>query len=131
MRGGVVAFTDLEERIVHSRKVARQNQRSYARAVRLESDGDDIAHQTGVLAQIFRQAVLRTLHGEGGAVRLLRQVIRLILGLAHALDAFFYFTHAGEILVQLGFVAGADFAAERYRAIFHAIENADIAQTTA
>ena len=32
----------------------------------------------------------------------------LILGLAHALDALFHFAHAGQILVQLGFVGGAD-----------------------
>src|SRR6185312_16562390 len=70
--------------------------------------------------------VLWPFHREGRAVLLLCELVGLILDLARAFDALFHFAHAGEVLIQLRLVLGADFAAERLSAIFHAVENADV-----
>ena len=41
----------------------RDDERGHPCLVGLEGNGDDIAHQAGVIAQVFRQPVGRTLHG--------------------------------------------------------------------
>ena len=122
---------DFQKWIIHGRKIAGNNQRSHAGAVRLEGDGDQVAHQARVVAQIFRQAVLWAVHRKGRAVALLGELVRLVFGFAHALHALLYFADAGQIFVQFGFVIRAHLAAERLGAILHPVENAHVAQTAA
>ena len=63
-----MAVLHVDEGIDVRREVARQNQARHARAVGLEGDGDDVAHQAGVLAQIFGQAIGGAVHAGGGAI---------------------------------------------------------------
>ena len=66
-----------------------------------------------------------------GLVLLLGQILRLVLVLPHAIDALLHFAHAGQILVQLGFVVRADRPAEAFGVILHAIENAHVSKAAA
>ena len=112
VRGGVVAVFYVEERVVHGRKIARNDERCNTRFVGLKSDGDDVAHQPRMIAQIFGQAIGGPVHGGGDGVFGFCRVFGVVFAFAHALDALFYFAHAGQIFIQLAFVGGADLPSE-------------------
>src|SRR5207249_3146829 len=59
------------------------------------------------------------------------EILRLTHVLPHAIYALLHFAHAGEIFVQLRLVAGGDLTLETGRVIHHAVEHANIAQTSA
>ncbi len=55
-------LADVEERVEEPRDVAAEQERGDARLVGLEAEGDDVAHQPHVLADVFGQAVVGPLH---------------------------------------------------------------------
>ena len=65
VRGGVVGRADVEERVEQAGEVAAEQQRGDARLVGLERQGDDVAHQPHVLADVFGQAVVGPRHRDG------------------------------------------------------------------
>src|SRR5204862_6437956 len=79
----------------------------------------------------FGQAVGGTIHRKDRPAGIFGARVGFVLVDAHALDALLNFAHAGEILIELGFVGVAYFAAQRVGARFHAIENALVAQAAA
>ena len=105
----------VEERIIKRGKIARENQRGDAGFVGLERQRDDVAHQPGVLAQIFGQAVVRPLHREQRLPLSFGAVFGLVLVDAHPFDVLLDVAHAGQIFIQLGLVGGADLAAQLLR----------------
>ena len=85
---------------------------------------DDVAHQPHVLAKVFGQAVVRPLHREQRPAASARSSA-LSLSARMPLDAALDLAHAGQILVELGLVGGADLAAQRLGVVLHAVEDAD------
>src|ERR1700744_1585383 len=106
----------------------RDDQRGDARLVGLERYRDDVAHQAGVIAQVFRQSVGRPFHGGGDSVFGFRCVVGIAHVFAHALYALFHFAHTGQIFIELAFVGGAYALGKILGAIFYAVENADVLQ---
>ena len=56
-----------------------------------------------------------------------RCVVGVVLAFAHALYALFYFTHTGQVFIELAFV-GRLILGQILGAVFHAVENADVVQ---
>src|ERR1700677_2810146 len=106
----------------------RDDERGDARLVGLERDRNDVAHQAGVIAQVFRKSVGRPLHGGGDGVFGFRCAVGVGLVFAHALYALFHFAHAGQVFIQLAFVGPTDAFGQILGAIFYAVENADVLQ---
>ena len=131
MRRAVVPVTYVEEWVVQRRQIAGEQQRGDPSLVGLEREGDDVAHQPRVIAEIFGQPVLRAFHAEDRGAHGLRPVVRPVLHLSHAFDPAFEFPHAGQILIQPGSVGRADRPAQTLRAIRDAVENAPIPQAAA
>jgi hypothetical protein len=73
----VMLLAHAKEGIVERGQVPGQEQGGDARLVGLKPEGYDVAHQANVIADIFRQAVVRTLHRKQWAPR----VARLLRGL--------------------------------------------------
>ncbi len=115
VRGRMVRRADVEERIEQSREVAAKQQRGDPRLVGLERQGDDVAHQPHVLADIFGQAVVGPGHRDGGAPAVLGPVVGPVLHRAGAFDPLLHLADAGEILVQLGPIGVADLTARARR----------------
>ena len=67
VRGRVVRRADVEERVEEPRDIAAEQERGDPRLVGLEAEGDDVAHQPHVLADVFGQAVVGSLHRDGQA----------------------------------------------------------------
>ena len=84
-----------------------------------------------MVAQVFRQTVGRTVHGHKRGVLRLGRVLCIRLAFACSLYSLLHFAYAGEIFIQLAFVAGADFACKVLRTFLHAVENTDIQQAAA
>ena len=84
-----------------------------------------------MLAEIFRQTVRGTFHGQRRTVLQPRQVFRFLLAHAHALDARFDFADARQVLIELLPVSGTDLAAQRQRVVADAIEDAQVAKAPA
>ncbi len=131
VRGAVMALLHIEEGVDHRRKVAGGDQRGDLGLVGLEGDGDDVAHQFGVLAQIFRQAAGRAVHHHRLHVLGLGGVVGIGLGGAHQLDTLLHITDGGEELIHLVAVGGADLAGEILGAVLDAVEHAEIEQAAA
>src|SRR5204862_5567090 len=89
----------------------------------LETEGDDVAHQSHVLANVFGQAIVRARHGDHGLAAVACIHGGFVFGGAHAFDARFDFAHAGEVFVELGFVAAAHAPAQARRFIADPIKN--------
>src|SRR5206468_4208904 len=87
--------------------------------------------QPRVLAQVFRQAVFRTVHRKDGRALLSRRLVGLVLVLAHAFDAALHLADAGQILIELGLIGSADLAAETLGAVLYPVQHALIAQAAA
>src|SRR5580704_2993849 len=106
----------------------RDDQRGYARLVGLEGDGNDVAHQAGVIAQVFRQSVGRPFHGGCDGVFGFGCVLGVALVFAHALYALFYFAHAGQVFIELALVGGTYAPGKILGAGFYSIQNANVLQ---
>src|ERR1700722_2590251 len=99
-----------------------------ARLVGLERDRNDVAHQAGVIAQIFGKPVGRPFHRGGNGVFGFRCAVGVGLVFAHALYALLHFAHAGQVFVKLAFVGTADALGKILGTVFDAVENADVLQ---
>jgi hypothetical protein len=53
VRRGMMPIGDIQERVVQRPEIAREKKRRNPRLVGLERDGDDVAHQAGMLAKVF------------------------------------------------------------------------------
>ena len=92
-------------------------QRRDPRAVGLERQGDDVAHQPGVLAEVLRLARRRPLarrHRRGVLLRHLVEPLHALLRLAHR----------RQVLVELLLVGAAHLAAQVVRLLEHVVEDA-------
>src|ERR1700722_3047907 len=107
----------------------RDDERGDTRLVGLEGDRNDVAHQTGVIAQVFREAVGGSFHGGGDGVFGFRGAVGVGLVFAHALYTLFHFAHAGQVFIELAFVGPTDALGKILGAVFDTVENADVLQT--
>src|SRR3984957_1991195 len=106
----------------------RNDERGDARLVGLERDRNNVAHQAGVVAQVFRKPVGRPFHGGGDGVFGFGGAVGFVLVFAHALYALFHFAHAGQIFIELALVGPTDALGEILGAVFDSIQNADVLQ---
>src|SRR3984957_15550266 len=106
----------------------RDDERGDTRLVGLEGDRNDVAHQTGVIAQVFREAVGGSFHGGSDGVFGFRCAVGVGLVFAHALYALFHFAHAGQVFIELAFVGSTDALGQILGAVFDSIQNADVLQ---
>src|SRR5580698_5224361 len=106
----------------------RDDERGDARLVGLEGDRNNVAHQAGVIAQVFGESVGGAFHGGGDGVFGFGCVVGIAHVFAHALYALFYFAHTGEVFIELAFVGATDALGKILGAVFYAVENAEVLQ---
>ena len=124
VRGRMMSRSHVEERIKQTGKVAAQEQGGDTGLIGLESQGDDVAHEPHVLADVFRQAVVRTRHCQGRAPAVLGAVVGLVFLDSRAADPLLDFPHACEILVELRLIGPADLAAQLAGMLLDPVEDA-------
>jgi hypothetical protein len=100
VRGRMVSVADVEERIEQPGNVAAKQKSGDPRFVRLKSESDDVTHQSHVIADVFRQSVVRPGHFHDGLAAILCSIKCLVLIRSQSLDPFLDFANAGEILVE-------------------------------
>jgi len=104
----MVGAPHVQKRIEQTRQVAAEDQRGHPGLVRLKGQGDDVAHQPHVIADILRKSVVRALEGEERPAAILGPLLGHGLILAQAVHSFLNPADAGEILVQAAAVVRAD-----------------------
>lgn len=124
VRGRVMGRADVEERVKQAREVSAEQEGGDPRLVGLERQGDDVAHQPHVLADVFGQAVVGARHRQRGTSLIARPSVGAVLHLAGPLDPLFDLADAGQILVELRAVGPADLAVQVIRVSLHAIKDA-------
>ena len=131
VRGGVVRRPDVEERVEEAGDVAAEQERGEAGLVGLEAEGDDVAHQPHVLADVLGQAVVGPGHRDRGPAPVLAALVGRLLRGPHRHDATLDLADAREVLVELGPVAGADLPAQARGLLPDAVEDALVAPVAA
>ena len=99
--------------------------------VGLEPEGDDVAHQPHVLADVLGQAVVGPGHRGDGPAAVPARARRPSLRGPHRLGALLDLADARQVLVELGPVAGADLAAQARGLLADAVEDALVAPAPA
>ena len=115
---------DVEERIEQPRQIAAHEQRGHARLVGLEGQGDDVAHQPHVFADVFGQAVVGPGHGDHGPIAALGVVAGPVHVGPRPLHAPLHLADAGEVFIQLGPVGAADLPLQRRGLVADPVEDA-------
>src|ERR1700679_709937 len=100
----------------------RDDKRGDARLVGLEGYRNDVAHQAGVIAQVFRESGGWAFHGGGYGVFGFRCVVGIVLAFAHLLYALFHLAHAGQVFVELALVSPTYALGKILGAVFYAVE---------
>ena len=132
MRRGVVPFLHFEERIIHRRKIARDHQRRHARLVGLKRDGDDVAHQARVIAQIFGQSVGRAgpswpRRCSSPSPRRPRVSLVLRIPSTRFSTSRTLVRYSSSLVLSLELI----FVVRVFGAVLHAVENAEVQQAAA
>src|SRR5688500_8890235 len=90
-----------------------------------------MSHIRRVVAEVFWQAVGGALHREERLALVAGAVLGLTLVHPHPFDPLLHVADAGQVLVELGLVAGADLSAELRGAVLDAVEDTQVAEAAA
>ena len=123
VRGAVVRLAHAEKGIEQTGEVAAEQEGRDAGLVGLKREGDDVAHEAHVFADVFGQAVIGAVHGDHRPAASPGVVGGFLLNAAHAVHALFHLAHAVEIFVELGMVGGADLSVEASGVLLDAVED--------
>jgi hypothetical protein len=86
---------------------------------------------TSTAAEILRHSAGRPFHGEDSPILPFRRVRGFLPTLSHGLDARLHFAHAAQVFIQPQAVARADLPCQRFRAVLHAIQDAQVSEAAA
>jgi hypothetical protein len=86
---------------------------------------------TSTVAEILRHSVGRRSMEKTGRFCPFARVLGFLQTLSHGLDMRLDFAHAAQVIIQPQAVARADLPCQRFRAVLHAIQDAQVSEAAA